>query len=155
DPTGRGKFIEAVAPLRKLEPQFDPVIDQWLTLLGGRRADVLKDWIAVVTRLDRGCAALYPTGEKRTGETMPATGLAHLWTTDGPCELGDALSRFNSQLTRCPLIFGDEHVPAGIPTTHIRKLIASFVHRVERKNLPVFNVKGAIRLILAANNRSL
>ncbi len=148
------KFVEAVSPIRAIEPKFHPQIDHWLRLLGGPNADKLLDWIATVTNLDKQSSGLYLFGQKGTGKTMLAHGLARLWGTGGPTELDRVLGDWSADIARCPLIFADEHIPhtQGRTSADLRKLIGSSNRTLTRKYLPNADLTGAIRLILAANN---
>jgi hypothetical protein len=153
---GTETFFEAVCQQRKVEPRFHSEIDQWLKLLGGPDAEKLQDWIATFDRLDRQTCALYLSGKKGAGKTMLATGLARYWSEAGPTELGRILDGFNADLARCPLVFADEHLPRRPPgqvtSAVLRQLVASETRTLSRKFLPNCDLRGAIRLILCANN---
>lgn len=149
-------FVEAVAPLRPIAPAFHAQVDQWLRLLGGVEADKLLDWIATLTNLERQTCALYLSRTPGAGKGMLADGLARLWTTGGPSELGRVLDNFNADLARCPLIFGDEHLPEKFrgqrSSAELRALIGSSTRTLSRKFLANAELRGAVRLLLAANN---
>lgn len=155
DPTTQ-TFFEAVCPIRPLQAIFDPQIDQWLTLLGGRQHQLLLDWIATVTLLDHQTCALYLEGPPGTGKSMLAAGLARLWHIGGPSDLGRVLGDFNSDLARCPLILADEQIAQSFrgqrSSADLRNLIGSSERTLARKFLANSTLIGAIRLILAANN---
>jgi hypothetical protein len=146
-------FHEAVCPLRKLTPQEHPEIDQWLRLLGGNQAERLLDWTASVMRLDRQSCAIYFAETPGAGKGLFANGLARLWTTGGPSELKYVLEGFNDVLINCPLAFADEALPSrkGI-TAELRRLIGSTSRNLNRKFMPVCNLDGAVRLVIAGNN---
>jgi hypothetical protein len=146
-------FFEAVRPLRNIKPRNHPEIHLWLTLLGGTESERLLDWVASVMRLDRQACALMIRGIKGVGKGLLASGLARLWTPGGPSELGRVLEGFNDVLVNCPLLFADESLPQrrGI-TAELRRLIGSSSRNLNRKFLPICNLDGAIRLIIAANN---
>src|SRR5690606_32527461 len=116
-------------------------------------AEKLIDWVASVMRLDRQSCAIYIDGAPGVGKNLLATGLARLWHTGGASELGRVLEGFNDVLTQCPLVFADEALPQrrGI-TAELRRLIGSTARNLNRKFLPVCNLDGAIRLIIAGNN---
>jgi hypothetical protein len=147
-------FWEAVCPVRPIEPVYDEKIDKWLHLLGGPEAGKLLDWVATVVRLDLQSCALYLSGVADAGKTMLANGLARLWSTSGPTHLEDvAGTAFNGDITRCPLIFGDEEVKCS--TSELRRLVGSSSHKLKRKYLANVDVEGALRIILADNNGKL
>lgn len=154
-------FHEAACPLRLITPKFDPVIQEWLERLGGSERDRLLDWVATVTRLDMQTAALYLSGPPGTGKTLLATGLARLWSSeDGPSELEHVLANFNDCLTRCPLVFADEHLPTSRyrgqhSSAELRRLVGSNTRTLSRKFLPTASLNGALRFVLAANNEKL
>ena len=147
-----GTFYHAVCPLRQIKPAFHPQIDHWLKLLGPK----VIEWVAAAPRLDRQCAALYLEGPKSAGKGLLAAGLARLWTTGGPSNLKRIMSNFNADLTRCPLIFGDEALPREKDiTARFRELVGSNHRTVNEKNVPEYPIRGAVRVILAGNNDNL
>ncbi len=150
-------FHEAVAPLRKLAPRFHDDVDVWLRCLAGPElAPKLFDWIATVTMLSRQSCALYLSGQPGAGKGMLAEGLARLWTVGAPTELARVLDAFNADLTRCPLIFADEHLPERFrgqrTSAELRQLVGSSGRTLSRKHLANADLRGAVRLILSANN---
>lgn len=150
--TTDGTFYHAVTPLRPIKAAYHPQIDHWLKLLGPK----VIEWVAAVTRLDRQCAALYLDGPPSAGKGLLANGLARLWTTGGPSNLKRIMSNFNADLTRCPLVFGDETLPREKDiTARFRELVGSSTRTVNEKNVPEFPLRGAVRVLLAANNDNL
>lgn len=152
------RFVEAVSPVRPIEPVFHPEIDAWLRALGGAQADKVLDWVASATRLDRQCCALFLFGAAGTGKTMLAHGLARLWTTGGPTELKRVLGDWSADLARCPLVLADEQIPdmgRGRTSADLRELVGSSSHVLTRKYLANVDLVGAVRLVLAANNFSM
>jgi hypothetical protein len=149
-------FFEAVCPQRDIRPQFDPEIDRWLRLLGGTDAEKLLDWIATVGDLTRQTCALYIGGAPGTGKTMLAHGLARIWSTGSPSSLSNLLQGFNHDLARCPLVFADEKLPSRFKgdsvTGDLREMIGSSSRPWTRKYLPNAELRGAIRLMITANN---
>jgi len=66
----------------------------------------------------------------------------------------------NEDLARCPLIFADEHLGGKRSsnqdiTTTLREVIGSLTRTLDRKYRAPIDLVGAVRLILAANNKSL
>jgi hypothetical protein len=146
-------FYEAVTPVRDLEPRFDPAIQAWLEIFGGRDPEKFLDWIATITYLAKQTCALYVSGPPNTGKSLLAFGLSRLWSQDGaPTELGQVLANFNADLLRCPLIVADERVPEKCTSADLRLLIGSSARALTRKHLPNATLRGAIRLMLIANN---
>lgn len=158
DPATR-QFIEATAPLRDLDPRFDPQIDQWLRHMSGPQIVKLLEWLAACPQLTYPCAALYLEGMKGVGKTLLAVGASRLWSTNGPTELEQAFATFNEKLCHCPLAFADESVPTDsrgrLRTAELRESIQARERSLKRKFMHVQPMKGAIRIVLAANNKDL
>ena len=152
-------IVEAPCPIRDLEPTYFNDIDQWLKNMCGDKLEYVEDWLATCMDLTRAAPALYLKGEKSRGKTFFANAIARLWSIEGPTKLVSAMSRFNSSIVRCPLVFGDEGIPKdsrGLPKTQeLRELITDLSLRVERKFIPEATTRGSIRLILSANNDDL
>lgn len=152
-------FYEAAGRRRPLVPKADEAVDRWLRLLGGAHADKLLDWVASVTRLDRQCCALYLSKSTGTGKTMLAHGLARIWTTGGPTELGRVVDQWNADLLRCPLVVADEALPANWQgqraSGELRAFVGASARTVTRKHLPNVECRGATRLMLLANDKQM
>jgi hypothetical protein len=153
------QFVEATAPLRDLEPLYDPQIDTWLSCLAGAQYERLCEWIAAVTLLSEPCAALYLEGAKGVGKTLLALGLSRLWNMNGPTDLEQALAAFNESLCHNPLTFGDEHVPTDgrgrMRTAELREFVQGRQRVLKRKFMHPQPMVGCVRVILAANNKNL
>lgn len=154
-----GIFHEALCPQRKnLQPVYNREIDRWLVQLGGAQHERLLDWIATITELDRYTAAIYLMGPPNTGKTLFAHGLSRLWSEEGPVPLKNALDDFNEMLRKCPLLFADEELPmnnGSRTSAQLRELIGNDLRTYNRKYMPQITLHGNIRIILAANNKSL
>lgn len=148
-------FWERVAPLRPIVACYSPEVDQWLTYLGGEKADKLKDWIAVLPRLGKPVCALYLDGPKDVGKSMLANGLSRLWSETGPTELDSVVGAFNSAITENPLVFADETLPEKMTSGFLRRFIAQSAHPLKRKGLPEAKLLGCFRVVIAANNQEL
>lgn len=150
-------FIEAPCPIR-VSAKYHEAVDQWLRILAGDKYEKLNDWLACVTSLNEPCAALYLEGDPGTGKSLLAHGLAKLFA-ERPTTMKEALGTFNESIIHCPVVFGDEQVPEDsrgqIRTDEIREFIQARTRPLSRKYKPNATVKGALRLILAANNRDL
>lgn len=149
-------FHEAICSPRNLEPTESSAIQHWIELLGGPESDRLIDWIATVDRLDRQSCALYLQGSAGTGKTLLATGLARIWTTGSPTDIKSVvLSDFNSAIASCPLILADEEIPKSrheSSTSILRTLIGTTERRLSRKFMADATIRGAVRVIITANN---
>jgi len=152
-------FYEAPCPLRKLAPTYDHEVDEWLRWLAGEHFETLSDWIAVATDLRESCAAVYLDGVPGAGKTLLADGLARLWTEEKPTPLEEAMSNFNQSLSKCPFVLADETLPKDfrgrVRTAELRQFIQARSRPLSRKFLPNASMRGAIRLLITANNTEL
>ncbi|MCP4214478.1 MAG: hypothetical protein GY765_07460 [bacterium] len=152
------EFYEACTPLRPHEPAFNPKVDQWLKLLTGEHYEKVIDWLSVVSDLTQLLCAIYFDGPKGSGKSLFAFGVAKLWTVGAPADLEKSiLADFTEDLTRCPLVLADEAIPkkkysSGTVTAKLRSELSVTDRPLTRKYLPVSPLRGAIRLIMSANN---
>jgi hypothetical protein len=151
-------IIEAPCPLRKIEPVFHEDVDHWLRLLARDKYELLKTWLAAVTRLEDPCVALFLTGKKGVGKGLLANGVARLWTVNRPTPLDEVLSEFNDAVARCPLCFADEQLPKDFrgyaKNAELRHHIQATQRPYKRKFQPTADMVGATRTIIAANNEN-
>lgn len=152
---GRTLFLPT-CPLRDLKPEANDEIAEWLRIIGGDQHKELLQWLSLVTRLETPLPALVMIGEPGGGKTLMAKGLARLWSTDGPTPIDVALGNFNDAVERCPLILGDESLPkdfkGNVRTEELRRLIQENTHKSNRKNRAICDMKGCVRVVVAANN---
>lgn len=149
----RKVFVEAVAPMRVIEPRYDEHIAAWLKELAGDQEEKLLDWIAAVPQLDRQCCALYLAGTSGAGKGLLASGLARLWHTGGATPLETVLGSYNQDMFECPLILLDEGLSNQRNTSAaIRQVLGTNVHTAREKYVVNRRVQGAVRLLIAANN---
>ncbi|NJN63641.1 MAG: hypothetical protein HC882_01365 [Acidobacteria bacterium] len=133
----RRVLVEAPCPIRHLEPEYNPYIDQWIRFLGGIRYGILEQWLACVTRLDEPLAALFLTGVKGAGKSMLAEGVSQIWGPR-PSQIQEVIGgNFNDQAAKNPVVFVDEMGPlqsqAGFRTHHLRWLVQARVRPLHRK----------------------
>ncbi len=152
-------LIEAPCPRRDIAPKYNPEIATWLQLLGGDDHETLLDWLSQVPNLDKPCAALYIGEAGGIGKSLLAKGIARIWTTGSATELDSIVKDFNAEIVRCPFIFADETLPTGQSKGSmadlIKKIVQSSSYTLKRKFMPETQVHGAVRLMLAANNRDM
>jgi hypothetical protein len=151
---------ESVCRLRDIAPEFDPLVDQYLDVAGGRFAGKLKDWLATCLDLGKQTCALYLKGAKGTGKSLIPMMLAQMFRgVESPTEIGAVIDDWNEDLARCPIINADEGMPAPkhgkATSTHLRSLIGSNARTLKRKHVSNAQLKGCLRLIIGANNDSL
>ena len=147
-------FHEAMARKRIVEAEYDPRIDTWLKKLCGSSYEKVCDWLAVVPHLQHQLCALYFDGASGAGKGLFANGLARLWIEGAPTPLNNILTDFTEDIMKCPLLFIDEGLPQrkGNVSTEIRALVGASSFRLTEKYSSSRIVRGAIRLIIAANN---
>lgn len=155
-------IVEAACPLRPITPKFHADIDQWLRILCWNEPyyyENLKTWLAVVTRLDFICSALFLTGKRSVGKSLLALGIARLWTREGPTSLESVFASFNDQLTSCPFTFADEHLPKDFrgytKFEELRAHIQEVERTYKRKYLANSKLLGATRTMIAAHNKTI
>tara|TARA_R110000824_G_scaffold55027_4_gene151614 strand:- start:5617 stop:8082 length:2466 start_codon:yes stop_codon:yes gene_type:complete len=147
-------FTEATARRDlNLKPVYHAEINEWLTALGGELSEKLLDWVACVTKLDKVCCALVLQGSQGIGKSLLCFGLANLWEVGVPTNLQNATGSFNGTLAKMPLIVADEGMSMKDEqmSEKLRSLIATQSRELNRKYLPVTQLKGAIRLIITTN----
>jgi hypothetical protein len=155
----RRLVIEAPCPHRPITPKYHADIDRWLWVLcGGRELyyENLKTWLAIVTDLDKICAALFLTGKASVGKSMLPLGISRIWTTNGTTSLEAAFATFNDALLNCPLTLADETLPKDFrghtKNPELRRLIQATEHTINRKFLPVAKARGSARVVVAAHD---
>lgn len=137
-----------------VKARYDEGIARWLEAIGGDDLEALLDWLATLTRLDRPTCALYLEGDPGTGKGLFAACCTSVFGA-GFNKFETAVSRFNAGLSRSPIVFLDEkaNMKAGEQTSAaFRSLVAETEHRVEPKGQEVMTIRGAMRMIIAANN---
>ena len=139
----------------EIEPKYDPTIDEWLRLFAGEYTEKLLDWLATVTLLDQPTCGIYIHGAPGTGKGLLAAGVASIWGT-GATSYNDAVGKFNSALTRNPIVHVDEDLSffdgkEGFSGA-FRSLIGESSRQLRIKMQPSATLIGAPRLIISANN---
>lgn len=153
--TDEREFYHAVVPLRDLAPRYDKHIAEWLSLLTDDE-DKLLDWLATCMQLDKPSCALYLSGATGSGKNLLSIGIAHLFRAGGPALIENVIGGFNADLFKCPLIYVDEGLPAGVKDISIklRALIGATSFTSTEKYLANHDVIGSIRLLIGANNEA-
>ena len=155
----RNALTLSTCPYRPVEPTFDPQIDRWLQLLGGDKYSALCKWLASLTRIDRPALLLFVEGLPNSGKSLLIQGCSRLWTVDGPTDLEEAMGPWNTRVRTCPLLAGDEVIPRDARgrtrTEELRLLVQQRSMPLREKYAPNATIKGAIRIMIVANNRDL
>lgn len=152
----RRVMVEAPCPVR-VEAEYSAEVEEWLRLLAGPLAERLNQWLACVTMLRKPCVALYLEGGPDTGKSLFMAGVARVFSTGRPAELEGALGDFNEELLLNPIVVADERLPEDakgqVRTDDIRKFVQGRERALNRKYKPPATIKGAARVIMAANNQ--
>ena len=121
----------------------------------GDEYDVVCDWLASVTQLDRPCAALYLHGVHSIGKGLFADGVGRIWNR-APLPLQVAFAKFNAPLLQTPLIWVDEGLPDSRNlSVLLRQALAAREHQYQRKYVDGGEVHGCLRMIFTANTLDL
>ena len=149
-------LLVGVAAVRSdLTPRFDPQIDAFLRIAFESCLEKALDWLATVLHLSEPTCALYLHGGPGCGKTMIALGLASLFGTV-PTMYGSIIGTHNDAICDCPIVLADEEVPASAfgktSSADVRKIIGNTQHHVRKMYQPAASCRGALRLIITANN---
>lgn len=145
-------LVIAATPPRALKPRYSDRVERWLSLLCRGETQKVLDWLATLTDLTKPSAALFFKGAKGAGKSLFASGCAAVFRSEAtPTPYESAIGDFNSALLNNPVVFADE-VETGFNTGTFREFIVSFNRSLRAKYLPETTLRGAVRVILAANN---
>ena len=141
----------ACCPIRDLEPEHSPEVEEWLKNLAEDKYDLLCDWLASVTYLDKPLAALFLCTAKGQGKNLLIEGLSRLWSTGGYSPLNSFLPQY---LENCPLVFCDERLPrewVRDPAGRLRQFVSQSVRPVKRPYISEYFLSGYARLVFSSN----
>jgi hypothetical protein len=160
-----GTLTEAPTAIPVIEPQFSPVVDKWLRLLGGdgpggsgpMLCEKWMDWLATIMDTERPTCAVYIESVKGTGKGMLSKALAGLWGAAAATSYADATGPFNYALVNCPLVHIDEGVDTGAFrssgwSSAFRSLISESSRPLTRKYADTATLEGCPRVLITANN---
>lgn len=147
---------EGVGAVRAdITARFDPVIHEWLCILGGEQRERLLDWLATYTLVEFPTCGLYLHAEPGVGKNLFVEGLASVYGT-APTMYASIIGTHNDAIASCPVVFADEEIPASsygrTPTAIFRVIIGSSSHALRRMYQPAATFHGCLRLVVAANN---
>lgn len=143
------------APLKKIDPKYDPEIQEWLEKLGGLYAKELLAWLAWSTDLSRPCAALFLWGAGNLGKSLLACGVSALWGQETGTPLDAVAGDWTEDIMRCPLLVADESLPCngkkgGMDLAWFRQLIQAREHTLKIKHVSNAKIEGAVRVLIVA-----
>lgn len=146
-------FNEATCPLRKLEPVFDPLFDEYLQVTYGADYGKLVDYLSYFLRLDMAIGAPYIEGPSGAGKGLLVNGLSRFWGNTGPTDY-ERIAAADFNAFRVPFIVLDEGFSMERKASaHIRHLIATGAHTINQKGLPKYTLNGFVRVMFTANNK--
>lgn len=144
--------------LRKdLEPKRDADVEAWLVELGGEHHTDLTSWLSHSLEVGRAICGLLLVGASSGGKNMLVQGLAECFE-DPHANSGDkATSKFNSGLTRNPVVHFEEGIPRGTdlgraPDELLRALISGGDLELEPKGLATIHALIYPRVLISSNN---
>ena len=149
-------FIESTVPWPNIQPTYDPDIDEWLSLIGGKRYEDFKQWLAIFPDLNRTLSCLVVLGAPRTGKSLLAHGLASIFGADSPCDQDVLTGTWTGALCKMPFIYIDEEVSDKIGQrtfmAAIRSQVSTTSRPLKRRYLTDTSLEGAIRCVITANH---
>lgn len=153
----------------RLEPCYDPQVDEWLRHLVGAGApgaevtqhleplyDRLQQWIAWALAFEEGpTAALALHGAPGAGKKLLARGLAEA-TAPALAASGGDLGKWQYGLAESPWLIVDEGIPDEVALSDradvFRRLTAGEAFSVNQKNLAPYRARVPVRIVFTANN---
>lgn len=145
----------AKCPVREMDAEFSAEVDEWLKALAQDKYEMLCEWLAAVTYLDKPLIALFLCTKKGQGKNLLVEGITRLWTKGGYASLhGFQASRLES----CPLVFCDEKLPQDWRKDPIGKLmhfVSASKHHVKKPYVGEYDVIGYSRLVFSSNDPAL
>lgn len=159
DVAGENVLVMTAGQKRALERKYSHDIDQWIRLLSGDKYEMFLDYLAGFPQTAYALPCLYLYGSTGTGKSSFAKGLSRIYRRGEPLSYEGAVQRFNDTILDTPVVLCDEFIPesvkkSGQTTAYLRNIVQKTDHMVEVKNGSVYALKGALRIIITANNLS-
>jgi hypothetical protein len=145
--------------LPRIAPAFDARVDAWLRALTGPRHDYLAQWFATCSQenINALAACLVLVGGTGIGKTLVATLAARMWGASAPVPLAHAIDKFNSTITKCPIVLDDEAArmkQGDVATSDFREMLSSRERTYEPKGVDKRELRGCQRFVITANSFS-
>lgn len=150
----------AAGTRRDVEPAHDPLVHEWLCLLGGNQSDKLLDWLACYPLLERPIAGLYLEGAPDIGKGMLARALANLTANRIWAPFHEVLDQFQDTMRKTPFVWADEESSSATRSTRsvmnlFKKLVTGELANLNAKGREPVHVDGNWRVLLTANSDKL
>lgn len=159
DVQGETVLTIAAGQKRVLERKYSHDIDQWIRLMSGDKYEMFLDYLAGFPQTAYALPCLYLYGPTGTGKSSFAKGLSRIYRRGEPLSYENATAKFNETVLDTPVVLCDEFIPeavrkSGQTTAYLRNIVQKTDHMVEVKNGSFYTLKGALRIIITANNLS-
>ena len=145
----------APCPIR-VKARYSKIAERFLKAVGGSRADVLRNWLSGITRLDLPNSALVLYGDTGAAKSLMARQLARIWHDKGQfTKWAELVSQFSYRVAERPLVFADESVGKDfkrVGSIQLRDFLGNLQVDIERKYVDKQSLEGCIRLMIAINN---
>ena len=140
----------------KIAPVYDAQADAWLRALAGDRYGYLAQWFATCAqaRIEALAACLVLVGGTGIGKTLIALLAARMWGASSPVPLAHAIDRFNSTITKCPIVLDDEAArmkQGDVATNDFREMLSARARTFEPKGVDRRELRGCQRFVITCN----
>jgi hypothetical protein len=151
------QYVKALPGMRTdIEAKYDPMVDEWLHLLGGDDAETLLDWLAAYPLIHRPLSALYIQGQPSIGKGMLVQALKNMTVTRTSAPFDQAMGDFQASMFDSPLIWADEKVTSKYMTKPLmdtfKKLVSGEYDTLNRKGVDHMTLEGHWRVVMTANH---
>ena len=140
----------------EIAPVYDAQVDAWLRALSGERHDYLAQWFATCaqSRIQKLAACLVLIGGTGIGKTLIALLASRMWGASSPVPLAHAIDRFNSTITKCPIVLDDEAArmkQGDVATNDFREMLSARERTYEPKGVDKRELRGCQRFVITCN----
>lgn len=141
----------------ELRPLYSNAVAGFLAAIG---SSDLMEWLWWLPKLQKPGRLLYLFGKKGLAKSTFVHGLGRLWSEAGAkTPEVTVLASFQTEMLNSPLVFCDDYMPVEFSgatgSDRLRSLQQTVTWQVNRKNREIVPLRGAVRLVVAANNTDL
>lgn len=131
-----------------------PAVEDWLNEFGGDYASKLTDWLSTMLRFDLPQSGLFILGAKNTGKSLFCRAISQIWKVESPTRPQHALSTFNGEIVKCPIVWIDEGRwdNSRDPTLMLRQIITENDRKINDKHASLVMHEGYLRIVASVNN---